>query len=274
MSYKSIMVPVQADEASDACLAVGIDLARRFEARLVGFGAQLWETTTVVDGYDDGLLMAAKYEAAERELQLAESKFRAAAIAIKRGVQWRSMINFSQFAMTVAARAADLIVVTQHREHLTSASAIPSPGRLVLQAGRPVLVVPQTARLLDVTTVVVAWKDAREARRALADSLPFLQRAARVILVGVCEAGCDQTTQVGLEDVAEGLRLHGVRSDTIVRPRGDRPASAVLLEMAKDWSADLIVAGGYGHTRLGEWVFGGFTRALLEQGDRPLLLSH
>jgi nucleotide-binding universal stress UspA family protein len=129
---------------------------------------------------------------------------------------------------------------------------------------------------LKVASVVVAWKDTREACRAVSDALPFLQRAQTVHLVEICDskdAAPAATTR--LADVAGYLLRHSVNATVSVGiNEEDATAAHYLLDVAERHDADLIVAGAYGHSRFQEWVFGGFTRALLAQTARAVLFSH
>ncbi len=145
-----------------------------------------------------------------------------------------------------------------------------------MQTGRPVLVTPPEASELNVASVVVAWKDTREGRRAVSDALPFLKRAATVHVVEICESEtAAPATAARLADVANHLLRHGVQA-TVEAAITERNAAAAdqLLNVVEQRKADLIVAGAYGHSRAQEWVFGGFTRTLLGQTTRAVLFSH
>jgi nucleotide-binding universal stress UspA family protein len=121
---------------------------------------------------------------------------------------------------------------------------------------------------------VVAWKDTRECRRAVRDALPFLQRAKEVLLLGIGEDETETQARKILGDVAAYLARQGVvvAEEIWRRPRG--PVATELLRFVRDENADLIVAGGYGHSRLGEWIFGGVTHELLADSPVCCLLSH
>jgi nucleotide-binding universal stress UspA family protein len=148
------------------------------------------------------------------------------------------------------------------------------PGAVLLRAGRPILLVPPGVALLAGKRVAVAWKDTREARRAVADALPFLRTAETVVLVEFCEQGEEASAQHHLEDVKQFLLRHDVGTvSERVRPI-DATATSSLLRLVQDDAIDLVVAGGYGHTRLGEWIFGGVTRDLLTGSPVCCLLSH
>jgi nucleotide-binding universal stress UspA family protein len=184
-------------------------------------------------------------------------------------------VQFPIAEIATNARAADLIVTSRSRRHGGSAYNVAAPGALVLQAGRPVIVAPPEADKLELGSVVIAWKDTRESRRAVADALPLLKRAGAVVVGEVCYHLDAAVAKARLDDVAESLLRHGVRASTTVCVEDkDLHAPRQFLDLADQHKADLIVAGGYGRSRFQEWIFGGFTRALLAQTSRAVLLSH
>jgi nucleotide-binding universal stress UspA family protein len=126
-----------------------------------------------------------------------------------------------------------------------------------------VLVVPACIASLELRNVVIGWKDTREARRALQDALPLLGEAKRVSIIGVGETDLEDQTRQQIDDVASYLARHRIDVATRMTVHAGGPASKQLLRVAQDEKADLIVAGGYGHWRLGEWIFGGMTQDLL-----------
>jgi len=142
-----------------------------------------------------------------------------------------------------------------------------------MQAGRPVLIAPPKGTLLSGRKVVVAWKDSREARRALSDSIPFLEAAEGVLVLEVCDEDGLDDARIRTDDVVSALRRRKVAAErrSRIRPRHRQPAHP---GGSLGLRADLIVLGCYGHSRLGEWVFGGVTRDLLSQDEIYLLLSH
>ena len=143
-----------------------------------------------------------------------------------------------------------------------------------MEAGRPVFFVPPEVEWLKLNTVLVAWKDTREARRAVWDSLPLLQRAREVTVAEVVEGEEDpDAARNRVNDVAGWLARHGVTADIIV-PEATENAGEQLDLIAGDISADVVVAGAYGHTRLGEWLFGGVTRDLVSRSSRCSVLAH
>jgi nucleotide-binding universal stress UspA family protein len=278
MTYATLLVPVEADPEIDHRLALAIDLANRFDARLIGVGAETWRIVAGGGDLGGGYLaatLAAETERVEGDLERAKVKFQRSAGAVRQGSEWRSAARLPVAEIAGEARAADLLV-TSHSTLLGAGEHnVAAPGALVLQAGRPVLVAPAEADKLEAERIVVAWKDTREARRAVADALPFLKRASAVVLTEVCDHEDAAGAQRRLDYVARALRRHGVNPSTAVCvEQKNVRAAQQLLDFADAHDAGLIVAGGYGHSRSREWVFGGFTRALLAQTSRAVLLSH
>jgi nucleotide-binding universal stress UspA family protein len=147
------------------------------------------------------------------------------------------------------------------------------PDDLIVQTGRPVLVVPKQHRPFDFRCALVAWKETREARRALADALPLVIEMDQVVLLEIAEAGEHDRAEAGLERLVRWLDRHGVKAVPRVSVPAGRDADRILA-VADEVGADLIVAGAYGHSRLRERVLGGVTHDLLRGSDRCLLLSH
>jgi nucleotide-binding universal stress UspA family protein len=145
---------------------------------------------------------------------------------------------------------------------------------MILRAGRPVLFVPDAIDLLQGRRIVVCWKNTREARRAVADALPFLREADHVTIASVSEVGTEEQIRSEIEDVTTYLLSHKVAVSARAYLHTEQSIAAELLRFSEEQKADLIVAGGYGHSRFGEWVFGGVTNGLLADSAVPCLFSH
>jgi nucleotide-binding universal stress UspA family protein len=276
MTFKSMLVHVEGEPVQDPRLHLAIDLANQFSSYLIGVGAEFYNSSYYGFEYIPVDLISAEKESVEANLKRAEEKFRRAAAAVHEGSDWRAVVQFPLVELAAEARAADLVITSRSARRGASDYNIAHPGALIVQTGRPVLVTPPDAARLNVASIVVAWKDTREGRRAVSDSLPFLQRAELIQLVEICEnKAAAPATAARLADVANYLGRHGVK--TIVNAdiaERDATAAEQLIDIAERQKADLIVAGAYGHTRFQEWVFGGFTRALLAQTARAVLFSH
>ena len=278
MSYRSILVHVEVDPATEPRLALAADLANQFDAALIGVAAEMYEPSTLASGagYFDGETLVAEAKVVQDDLQLAKTRFRAAAAAaaVRGDVDWRSGVTMPHEMITCQSRAADLIVAGPRRPESFGFQTRADPGDLVMQAGRPVLVAPLDLARLDASNVVIGWKNTRECRRAVTDSLPFLKRARQVLLAEVSETRSKSEALIDLADVVEYLGRHGVKASTTVRAPGKATTAEALLEIADMQDAGLIVAGGYGHGRFSEWMFGGVTQELLEGVHRAILFSH
>ena len=147
---------------------------------------------------------------------------------------------------------------------------------LLMESGRPVLVVPPTCTVaVPIQHAMVAWRPTREASRALHDALPLLQLAGSVDIVEVTPSGGDSGDgELPGADIAAHLARHGLKVRVVVLPRQDETVAVVLLRHAEQSGAQLLVAGGYGHSRLRQWALGGVTRDLLPSASLPVLFSH
>ena len=144
---------------------------------------------------------------------------------------------------------------------------------LLMQTGRPLLVVPDGGDWLDLRSVLIAWKDTPEARRAVADALPILREAKDVTVVAIVENEADRSAALsGVEDLVAWLLRHDVIASERV-PGECGNVEIQLDKIASEAGAGLIVAGAYGHSRFHEWVFGGVTKRLLNPSRRCSLLS-
>jgi nucleotide-binding universal stress UspA family protein len=143
----------------------------------------------------------------------------------------------------------------------------------ILKSGRPVLLVPPGVDTLKAEHVVIGWKEGREARRVLVDALPFLHQAKAVTIIEVCDAGQEPSALRHVEDVAQYLARHRITVGSAIAVPAEG-AAIELLRHTEAENADLIVTGAYGHTRLGEWIFGGVTRSLLAASPVCCLMAN
>jgi nucleotide-binding universal stress UspA family protein len=252
MSYATLMVYVDVEGKLDGRVSVAADLARRFDAHLIGIasGAPI----SVVLG-EDAEAVAETPQLRDLAALLGEKaqQFRAAVGSSSRRVEWRSVVGLQADVVAREARAADLVIIGNARASRDPFRAL-DPGSFILKAGRPVLVVPTGVRALPPRRVAVAWKDVREARRAVQDALPFLREAENVVIVEVSERGADQASS-RLRDVANYLARHGVATVTERVLPVDATAADSLLRFIADENISLVAAGatatrGWGNGRM------------------------
>lgn len=276
MTYATLMVHLELGQSNASLLQIAGDLADRFHAGVIGIAAcQPIQIVYGDDSYALGDLIEQDQKEIAREMKEAEEKFRSALTPRVETLEWRSTVAFSPLSdyLALEARSADLVITGVASGDLFSTSRAANTGDLVMQVGRPVLIVPATGNKLKLERVVVGWKDTRETRRAIFDALPLLKRASHVAIVEISSEDELTAARTHLKDVAGWLKRHGVVSESIEIPStGDDTTQLYAITQEQD--ADIIVAGAYGHSRMREWVFGGVTRDLLLRADRCSLVSH
>jgi nucleotide-binding universal stress UspA family protein len=171
----------------------------------------------------------------------------------------------------VQSRRANLTILLQPRQAPSAPLRTAMFERILFESGRPVLLVPPTWRQKTLgRTILVAWDGSREATRAIADAQPLLTACDNVFLVTIDK---DSRGGLAITDIAAHLRRLGLRCQQRTVSGSDRDTSTALLEECAAVGADLIIMGGYGHSRLQEKLFGGVTQSLLATSPTPLLMS-
>ncbi|MBX9846586.1 MAG: universal stress protein [Xanthobacteraceae bacterium] len=268
--YASIMVSMDLRPDAEQRARLATILADRFGSRLIGIAAHpiappLYFETALPDVQS---AMDLEHRHAAREIAKAEAAFRKV-VGTRNRVEWRHAHTIPADFVVEQARAADLIVASRSRARHDGLEPMSlDAGDLVLAAGRPVLFVPPETELLAAKHIVIAWKDTREARRAVADAMPFLKAAEGVTVVTF---GADDR---GAADVGAYLACHGIEASVRRKDVAAQAVAAELMRVAEIDAADLIVCGAYGHSRASEWVFGGVTRDLLAHSRLCCLMAH
>ena len=277
MSYRTIVVHLDAAARRSERLALAGELALRHDAHLVGLFALPDMRLPYAVGGTSGAIALAEERGRHDGAEAAKEEFQA--FTRRNGVksEWRRSTRDAAAALALSARYADLLIVGQH-----DPDAKADPERMpryfvedtVLSAGRPVLVVPYVGRYPRVgARVLVAWNASREAARAVRDALPLLRGARAVEVVAFNpDTGADHGDEPGA-DIALYLARHGVNASAAKQHAGI-DAGAQILSRAADFSADLVVMGAYGHWRARELVLGGATRTVLQSMTTPVLMAH
>lgn len=218
-------------------------------------------------------LLNQEVSAIEARLSELEAEFRASVEPRASAVAWRSARTLPVPYMLKQMRAADVLVVGARTETLVDPNCAPDPSDLVMQAGRPLIVVPPSVEWLDLRSALVAWKDVREARRAVFDALPILAAAKEVTIAEIPEQDGDRADALShVADVASWLRGHGIVVHTVVPERAGG-ATGQIEKIASNIAAGIVIAGAYGHSRFREWVLSGMTRHLATESRRCAFLS-
>ena len=275
MTYKTVMVGLALGQSNDARLEVAAQLAERFGARVIGIAAAEFSPPLYfTEGEPAQRLIDQGRAAINSRLKQLESAFRTAMQNRSLEVEWRCAEDFPVRFFVRQARACDIMVVGEaSRGGLTDPFVQVNPSDLLMQVGRPLLVVSEACNWLDLRSVLVAWKDTAEARRAVTDALPLLRKSTEVTIAEIVEDEADRAAALlRLEDVAAWLSRHGISASRQV-PAQCGDAASQLERMASDIGAGVVVAGAYGHSRLSEWILGGVTRLLVNPAGRCSLLS-
>jgi nucleotide-binding universal stress UspA family protein len=286
---KFIVLPFTGSEWDAPVVATALAVARRFGSHL-GFlyvrpdvrqeiAALAASEVGAVSGIGDTMERmereadAREHEAAERWHDVCGRE----QIAVRDGppfsgasAEWIAEIGADAAWVAEHGRAADLIVAGRGRAGGGAAMEVLEAA--VMDSGRPVLIAPPVAPVSVGRVVTIAWKDTREAAGAVAAAMPFIAEAERVVILTIDED--DDTDDRSPERLQRALRWcnPNVQMHRLVRERGT--AAETLLLAATRAASDLLVMGGYGHTRLREAVFGGFTRHVLERAVLPVLIAH
>ena len=280
MPFKTILVHLNRARRSQSVLEPALDLARRHASHVVGIYVRPGIQTTVVA--DDSLsnvnalgaeLTAEQQEAEEIAATFARMTANQPFTAELRVADARPPHSDLAAVVLEHAFAADIIVAGQSDPDWNLSPILDFPERLMLESGRPVLVIPYVGNYREVgKNVVIAWKSGREAARAVFDALPILENASTVHILQFAE---DHLELPEAEPaIAAALARHGVKPDIRVPQVSDIDVGDALLSRLADLGADLLVMGAYGHSRLREYVFGGMTRHITRHMTVPTLFSH
>jgi nucleotide-binding universal stress UspA family protein len=279
-AIRDMVLNLSPGTTDDATVDYAVSLAGAFDAHLAAVAFVYEEVPIAMLGDDIAAQWVDGVEELRREAQSAAKAALARFDKLARGAGLSAEARVVETTFTETgeefgriARRFDLSLVRQ------AEPASKLPDNLIIEAalfdtGRPVLIVPYIqkgeARL---DRILICWDGSRPAARAIADSLPLLRRAKAVEIVTIGERVKGEETMTG-GDITDHLRRHGlsVVTKNIVAPDVDVPST--ILSHAADCSADLLVMGGYGHSRLREFVLGGATRGILATMTIPTLMSH
>jgi nucleotide-binding universal stress UspA family protein len=280
MSYRTILVHVDNSTSAAARIKVAAKLAESADAHLVGTAATGIPRYMYSGSPFDmsGNLVAEYLRFASKHADEALARFSELTAHLGvRSVEARRCDEDEYQGLAMQARYADLLVIGQANpnDHGEGGLLLRLPEQLVLNCGRPVLIVPYAGDFLTVgQKPLVAWNGSVEAARAVTAALPLL-RGARQVTVALfnATAGGKAHGEEPGADIAQYLARHDVQVDVQSYPA---PADAgdAMLSLAASTGADLLVMGAYGHTRLRESILGGATRTILSSMTLPVLMVH
>ena len=296
---KTILVPASGSSTDTSVFATALALARPLGAHLEFYHVRVPSTEAAVRtphlDYCAGPALAEALEAVRRkERELAASAAdhfqafcRDNTVPIRESplpvppdgagevsAHWIEETDIAGEPLMRHARHCDLVVLgrPRHRDYMP----VMLIQDLLAGCGRPCVIAPHSSPSSVTGTIVVGWKETKEAARALMAAYPLLERAGRVILLSLCEAGGTEESAVAaaLAQLAEQLKWHGIVAQTRVMANRSEHATTQLARAALELKADMLVAGGFGHGRLRELIFGGVTQSLVDHADLPVFMLH
>jgi nucleotide-binding universal stress UspA family protein len=287
MPYRTVLVHVDDSPRAAARIRLAAAIARRCQGQLVGAAVTgvsrfLYQAYPPEDKDPDLALHLAFLR--ERAQQALAGFAREAAASGLACYEARLIEDEAGAGISLHGRVADLVVIGQAEPDRPSAAVMADfPAYVVLNAGGPVLVVPYASQATAIgRQVLLSWDGSKEAARALRYALPLLAQA-ETVRIAVFDAAADKHTlgEASAADPLPFLARHGIQAELSVHAldarRGPHRRDGVgeaLLSLATDLSADLLVMGAYGHSRLRETILGGVTRTVFDAMTIPVLMAH
>lgn len=292
MAIRDILVSVDATAAGEVRLKLATELAAKHAASLtaayvvtngggastLGFGPPSNGESIGSAGLGAPIAPTAGPATAAERAEQAEIRFRSELQMRGMDGDWRLVEDGAAAEFIDLVKACDLAVLGQQSSDAKGdgAAAKLRPDDIVVEVGRPVLIVPYAGSFETVgRRVLIGWDSTREATRALNDALPLIERAetVTVLYVGAQESELERARPM-IDRIVRHLERHQIKAQPEESLKGDMAVSDLLLSRAADLDADLIITGGYHHSQLREALLGGVSRELLRHMTVPVLMSH
>jgi nucleotide-binding universal stress UspA family protein len=277
MSYKTILVHVDDTSRTPNRIKLAAELAIKLEAHLLGIAdtgvSRFIYQDGNINGVDPSLLSHLEYLRERAGQNISDFKKQADSLGVH-SFEGDITQDDAMGGIGMRARYCDLVVVGQTNPDESSPAVMDDfPEYMILNSGRPILVVPYAGEFKNIgKRPLVAWDGSRAATRAITDAIPFLRDADLVHVAIINPKGDTHGDQPGA-DLASYLARHGVKLEVSVH-RTKLDIGNAILSLAADLNSDLLVMGGYGHSRFKEMIMGGATRSILESMTIPALMSH
>ena len=278
MTYKTIVIILDAPENAGIASDFGLALAAAHSAHVIGLHAEVVSAMPMVAPMEipDPIAVQALQDMARTEAVGIEELFRNKAAAAGCSFEWRSFtssVGYATQPILETVRSADLIIAVQ-ADPANPSDAHIEVESFLFESGRPVLMVPymRTAPM-SIRRVLIAWNGSKEAARATFDALPFLMAADAVEVLSVDPSENANQAAISGADLTATLIRHGVKATLSKTVSAEKSASQVIETRLVDDSVDLLVMGAYTHSRLWQMIFGGTTKAVLKSMTALTLLS-
>ena len=287
MALRDLLVYVEQSDRAVERLRLAADLARRHGSRLTAIfvrelnQGQMHDQCVAELGLGSAAAMGETHERIQSSIDERATLLRNTLEKLGRAggfeVEWRCLDGRSSILVPQHARFADLCILSQEGSASVDATGYSFSEQLLFMSGRPVVFVPAGGSFDTLGRhILVAWNSSRASTRAVNDALPLIERADQVTVLAVNAADFAKRYQaLPPQQMVEHLRRHGAAVEGIWR--NDVPIASIadtVLAEAQKVSADLIVAGAFGHPKLWEKLMGGVTRDLLARMNVPILMSY
>lgn len=282
MSYKTVLVHVDKDKHASERVKLAAQIAIKEEAHLIGAAPSgisrfIYQSRFIYEGGGMATHLDSHLDelrkAASDSLAMFENTVKSLGV---QSYEARAVDDEAGGGISLQARYCDLVVIGQTNLDEPSSTTLPDfPEFVVMNSGRPVLIVPYVGSYETMPKrVLIAWDASTSATRAVTAAIPMLKRADNVdvVVFNPDDRGDAHGEQPGA-DIGLYLARHNIRVN-VVRQKTDIDVGNALLSIATDLGADMIVMGGYGHSRFREILLGGVTRTVLESMTVPVLMSH
>lgn len=277
MRPRDILAVVASTSAGEPAIALAESLAANRRGRVTAALVNWLPNVAPIDGYVIDPLYGRLVEEAKRQID--EEQVKLARRLTEQDINAHVepyFIDYAAAGVALGARAkhVDLSVVCRPTR-VERSLAQTLVEAVLFNSGRPVLMAPPEWKRGDIgRNVLIAWKPTQEAARAVGDAEPFIMGADRVSVVTV-DASPDRgySEQPGA-DITEHLSFRGAKTELFNLNSSGRSETRAILDQAMVVGADLIVMGGYGRSRLSEFIFGGVTREILRTAELPVLMAH
>jgi nucleotide-binding universal stress UspA family protein len=277
MAVKTILLHLCDERRAARLLSAAVPVARAQSAHLIGLSVvPPYVVIPAGDEAGTSLTVDEHRTAYRTEARRMKEMFLAATSDLPMPAEWRDAdADFQTVTRVVVdqARTADLVIAAQTDGSWANSNLLEDPVRVIMESGRPVLLVPNAGHCeLPPQRATIAYDGRREAARALFDSLPLLQTARDVSLVWINpeKMGSD----LPATEICSALSRHGIKATAIDAHAIGADVGLELMRQAKLQGADMLVMGCYGHSRLRELILGGASRHVLTHMDLPVLMSH
>jgi nucleotide-binding universal stress UspA family protein len=274
---KDLVVNLGGSAAPDVTADYAVSVAKAYGAHVIGV-AFIYEPVipgSLLGGVPTDLIEVQREEnakAAKTAVASFEAAARTAAVSAETRLLDASIAGASDLFGRIARRF-DIAVVGQAQREQGVSEELLIEGAL-FGSGRPVIVVPEIQKQgMTLDRVMVCWDGSRPAARAIGDAIPFLERA-KAIEVVVVTGERDKSGEITGTNMKRHLARHGINVEIKRIAAGEVDAQTAILAHAADIGTDFIVMGGYGHSRLREFILGGVTRSILKSMPVPVLMSH